>query len=84
MDTPPDVAVVELNLPGIAFVYLSVRETDILRLVARGLTDGEIGRRLDLRPKTVHEYVSNVIGKLQAAARTELMLRARDAGLTPR
>jgi DNA-binding NarL/FixJ family response regulator len=64
-----------------AFMDLSVRETDILRLVAQGLTNGEIGRRLDLSPKTVRNYVSNVIGKLQAADRTELMLRARDAGL---
>jgi DNA-binding NarL/FixJ family response regulator len=64
-----------------AFMDLSVRETDILRLVAQGLTNGEIGRRLDLSPKTVRNYVSNVIGKLQAADRAELILRARDAGL---
>lgn len=64
-----------------AFLDLSVRETEILRLVAQGLTNGEIGRRLDLSPKTVRNYVSNVIGKFQAADRTDLMSRARDAGL---
>jgi DNA-binding NarL/FixJ family response regulator len=65
-----------------AFLDLSLRETDILRLVAEGLTNGEIGRRLDLRPKTVRNYVSTVMGKFQATDRMDLMSRARAAGLT--
>ncbi|HWJ09796.1 MAG TPA: response regulator transcription factor [Nocardioides sp.] len=64
------------------FLDLSLRETEILRLVAGGLTNAEIGRRLDLSPKTVRNYVSHVIGKLQAADRADLVERARNAGLT--
>lgn len=63
------------------FGDLSARETEILTLMAQGLTNAEIGRRCDLRPKTVRNYVSNVISKLQAADRADAMLRARDAGL---
>ncbi len=64
------------------FGDLSARETEILGLIAQGLTNAEIGRRLFLSPKTVRNYVSNVIGKLQAADRTDAMLRAREAGLS--
>lgn len=63
------------------FGDLSVRETEILTLVAQGLSNAEIGRRLFLSPKTVRNYVSNVIGKLQVSDRTAAALRARDAGL---
>jgi DNA-binding NarL/FixJ family response regulator len=66
------------------FPDLSKREVEILGLVAEGLTNNEIGRRLDLRPKTVRNYVSNVIGKLQAADRAEAIVRARRAGLGDR
>lgn len=67
--------------PHRTFGDLSARETEILTLVAKGLSNAEIGRRLFLSPKTVRNYVSNVIGKLQVNDRTEAALRARDAGL---
>jgi DNA-binding NarL/FixJ family response regulator len=63
------------------FGDLSARETGVLTLLAEGLTNAEIGRRLAVTPKTVRNYVSNVISKLQAADRTDAMLRAREAGL---
>ena len=63
------------------FGDLSVRETEILTLMAQGLANAEIGRRLFLSPKTVRNYVSNVIGKLQVADRAAAERRARDAGL---
>jgi DNA-binding NarL/FixJ family response regulator len=66
------------------FPDFSRREIEILTLVAEGLTNTEIGRRLELRPKTVRNYVSNVIGKLQATDRAEAILRARRAGLGDR
>ena len=63
------------------FADLSQRETEILALAAEGLTNTEIGRRLGLRPKTVRNYVSNVIGKLHAADRAEAIHKARQVGL---
>jgi DNA-binding NarL/FixJ family response regulator len=68
--------------PGrVAFRDLTAREHDILELVATGMDNIAIGRRLGLRPKTVRNYVSNVLAKLHATDRAEAMLRARDAGL---
>lgn len=64
-----------------AFAELTDREHEILQMVAAGLTNVEIGRRLDLRPKTVRNYVSNVIAKIHAEDRADAVLRARDAGL---
>jgi len=64
-----------------AFPDLTGREREILGLLADGLGNATIGRRLGLRSKTVRNYVSNVIGKLQAADRAEAVLRARRAGL---
>jgi DNA-binding NarL/FixJ family response regulator len=50
-------------------------------LVARGLTNAEIARRLFVSDKTVRNHVSNVFAKLQVAGRAEAVARARDAGL---
>jgi DNA-binding NarL/FixJ family response regulator len=63
------------------FGDLSVRETEILTLMAQGLTNAAIARRLSLSPKTIRNNVSTILGKLQAADRAEAILRARDAGL---
>jgi len=63
------------------FADLSVREHEILELVAAGIGNIEISRRLGLRPKTVRNYVSNILTKLQAADRAEAIARARDAGM---
>ena len=60
---------------------LTAREHEILELLAVGLTNAEIGRRLALRPKTVRNYVANVLAKIHAADRADAVLRARRAGL---
>jgi DNA-binding NarL/FixJ family response regulator len=49
--------------------------------MARGLSNGEIARRLVVAPKTVRNHVSNVFTKLQVTDRSEAVLRARRAGL---
>lgn len=67
-----------------AFPDRTDREHEILRMVAAGTGNVEIGRRLGLRPKTVRNYVSNVIAKIHAEDRADAVLRARDAGLTAR
>jgi DNA-binding NarL/FixJ family response regulator len=63
------------------FPELSEREREVLELMARGLSNGEIARRLVVSPKTVRNHVSNVFGKLQVTDRAEAVLRARRAGL---
>jgi RNA polymerase sigma factor (sigma-70 family) len=60
---------------------LSEREREILDLLAQGYKNAEIASRLVLSPKTVRNYVSNIISKLQVADRTQAILRAREAGL---
>lgn len=59
---------------------LSARERDVLELLAQGLDNGDIARRLFLSPKTVRNVVSAIFGKLHAADRVEVVLRAREAG----
>ena len=63
------------------FPELTAREHEILELLAAGLANAEIGRRLALRPKTVRNYVANVLAKIHAADRADAVLRARRAGL---
>jgi DNA-binding NarL/FixJ family response regulator len=63
------------------FPELSEREREVLELMARGLTNGEIARKLVVSPKTVRNHASNVFTKLQVADRAEAVLRARRAGL---
>jgi ATP/maltotriose-dependent transcriptional regulator MalT len=50
---------------------LTPRELDVLRLVAEGLSNGQIGGRLFISTKTVSVHVSNILAKLGVASRTE-------------
>jgi DNA-binding NarL/FixJ family response regulator len=63
------------------FAQLTDREREVLDLVARGLTNPAIARRLVLSEKTVRNHVSNVFAKLHVTGRAEAVARARDAGL---
>lgn len=60
---------------------LTSREREVLELVAAGLTNGEIGRRLFISTKTVSVHVSNILAKLGAGSRTEAAAVARQRGL---
>lgn len=64
-----------------AFPQLSVREREILDLIAAGLRNAEIAKRLFLSEKTVRNNVSSVFGKLQVEHRAQAILLARRAGL---
>jgi ATP/maltotriose-dependent transcriptional regulator MalT len=50
---------------------LTARETEVLRLVAEGLSNGQIGTRLYITTKTVSVHVSNILAKLGVSSRTE-------------
>jgi NarL family two-component system response regulator LiaR len=60
---------------------LSEREVEVLRLVAQGLTNEEIGERLVISDRTVRNHVSNILGKLHLANRTQAALYAIREGL---
>jgi DNA-binding NarL/FixJ family response regulator len=60
---------------------LTPRESEIMALVAEGRSNGEIGRQLFISTKTVSVHVSNILGKLGAAGRTEAAAIARRDGL---
>jgi len=64
-----------------AFPELSDREREILDLIAEGLKNPEIARKLYLSPKTIRNHVSNIFTKLQVADRAQAIIRAREAGL---
>lgn len=59
---------------------LSPRESEIAALVAEGLSNAEIGRRLRMSETTIKTYVSRLLSKLDCANRVEVALLARDAG----
>ena len=50
---------------------LSAQEERILTLISQGLTNGEIGKQLKLAEKTVKNYVSTILSKLEVARRAE-------------
>jgi DNA-binding NarL/FixJ family response regulator len=66
--------------PSRPFPQLSDREHDLLREILRGRNTDEIARTLGLRPKTVRNYVSNILVKLHARDRAELVIKARESG----
>lgn len=60
---------------------MTVREVEVLRLVAAGLTAKEMGRRLDLSPKTVDHHIQSIYGKIGVATRAAAALYAVEHGL---
>ncbi len=60
---------------------LSIREMDVLRLVARGLSNREIADKLIISEPTVRAHMSNILGKLHLASRTQAALYALRQGL---
>lgn len=60
---------------------LTDRETEVLRLVAKGLSYKQIAERLVLSHRTVQNHVQNTLGKLQLHNRVELVRYAIEQGL---
>ena len=60
---------------------LTRRETEILRLVSRGLTNNEIAEELVLSERTVRTHIGNILGKLHLANRTQAALYALRQGI---
>jgi DNA-binding NarL/FixJ family response regulator len=60
---------------------LSMREMEVLVLLAEGLSNREIAERLYIAPGTVKNHVSNILSKLDVRDRTQAVLRAQEIGL---
>lgn len=60
---------------------LSVRELEVLRLIAAGFPNKAIAETLIIAPSTVKTHINNILAKLDAANRTEAVAKARTIGL---
>jgi DNA-binding NarL/FixJ family response regulator len=60
---------------------LTQRETEVLTLVARGLTNTEVAQRLIISPNTVHAHLYSIYSKLGVSGRTAAARFAFEAGL---
>jgi DNA-binding NarL/FixJ family response regulator len=65
---------------GSAISDLTTRESDILRLIGGGLANKQIAAKLQLSEKTVKNYVSRILSKLNVSARTQAAVYAIKAG----
>ncbi|MEX2161557.1 MAG: response regulator transcription factor [Anaerolineales bacterium] len=62
---------------------LTDREMEVLHLVGRGYTNKAIGVQLSISDRTVQGHLAHIFGKLQAASRTEAVMRAVSLGWVP-
>jgi len=62
---------------------LTARETDVLRCLARGMSNDEIASELFISPLTVKTHVSNLLAKLKLADRTQAAIYAIRNGIAP-
>jgi DNA-binding NarL/FixJ family response regulator len=67
--------------PEAALPTLSQRETEVLKLVARGMSNAEIARELYLGEATVKTHVGSLLAKLQCRDRVQAVVRAYESGL---
>ena len=74
----PPVAPAPADVP---FPELTVRERDILTLLADGRRTADIAAELYLSPKTVSNNLTNIFAKLEVADRAAAIIRARERGL---
>jgi DNA-binding NarL/FixJ family response regulator len=62
---------------------LTLREREVLLLIARGRTNSEVARELNLGIQTIKTHVSSILRKLQARDRVQAVIVAYEAGMVP-
>jgi DNA-binding NarL/FixJ family response regulator len=65
-----------LKKPGDSRESLTAREHDVVKLIAEGMSNKQIGRKLNLTEGTVKGYVSQILAKLRLQDRTQIALYA--------
>lgn len=60
---------------------LSARELEVVRLIAEGLSNKQIGANLKLSDKTIKNHISHILGKLGLTARTQVAVLALRGGI---
>ncbi|MBL8049666.1 MAG: response regulator transcription factor [Anaerolineales bacterium] len=66
------------------FTELTERETDVLKLIASGMTNSQIAEKLVISENTVKGHVSNILSKLHLADRTQAAVYAWEQGIVSR
>ena len=74
-------AVFSVRWSATPFANVTEREGEVLELLARGMDNPSIARRLNLSEKTVRNHVSSIFTKLQVGDRSQAIVKAREAGL---
>lgn len=72
-----------IDIEQVKKLGISNREHQILELMAKGMSNAEIGKQLHISENTVKSHVSNVLSKLNARRRTQAVRIARDLGILP-
>jgi DNA-binding CsgD family transcriptional regulator len=62
---------------------LTAREFEVARLIADGLTNGEIAERLEIAPKTASAHVEHILAKLSVTRRAEIAAWTAAVGRPP-
>lgn len=71
----------DASVPKSSWEMLTARERSVLKLVAEGRTNRQVGQYLNLSPKTIEKYRANLMHKLEICNLTGLVLAAIDMGL---
>jgi DNA-binding CsgD family transcriptional regulator len=83
LELQPVLAVIERLETDIARGHLTVREIDVLRLIAAGASNKKISSELHISHSTVATHVRNILGKIGASNRTEAAEYARRTNMLP-
>jgi ATP/maltotriose-dependent transcriptional regulator MalT len=77
--TLPESAIPESAIPGSAASdLLSARESEVLRHIARGLTNREVAEQLFVSENTIKTHLNNIYAKLGVRRRTEAIFKAKE------